>query len=318
MNPREKGDKRLQRLGTDLLASLPDGIAMVVMYQDAASYSLQEAWRGGVDGLGSGEDAGALVSACLKRQRSVLVHHAEKGTQVRGVEERTFQSALCVPVLGSAGNVLGIIFLASAQPGTFNKEHRYSVERVARDFISPLAALSRSRSSRGREEVEPERKSLFGVSELLLTVAFALMFLTMSYFAPSKETPQAVKPAVSPEERAQIEEVAGEFLERLQSRKYGDAWMLFDSSLKERWSPDSFFPDLREWREDGDNAKILKGRRVSRVTFDEKGAKVVLLESSVPGDRGHWTWELKKVGEEWYLVGLDGPVPSPRGVNARF
>lgn len=310
MTPISKKDTRWAKIGEALLELLPKGVGAFLLVKISDDGTLKTLWRNpDGDEQGTGDDAKRLQGICCKRQRPVLVHDAEKDIQMRGIRVRSFHSALCVPIFNEDKALLGVIFAASSETDTFTNDHRYALERFAREYGPALSALREVPTS-DREEKTGRFDFLF-TPLVLGTVVFALALFGLWSFAPSAKKPQPTSTMTPQAIKNEPLEVANLFLGELRERNYDSAWARLDSKLKSDWSPARFASQFSTWTDVGDGAKILESRRVSRAQRHNREAQVVLLESTVSGDRGTWVWNLREKDGRWSLTSLDGPVKSP-------
>lgn len=303
-------DRALDKLAAPLLESVPERVGGFVYLRYSERLPLKELWRGGVEGVGTGGDGKRLLAMCEKRQRTVVVHDADKDTQMRGAKVRTFLSALAAPILDENRYLLGVVLMASETVGAFEKEHRYAVERAARDFVPLLAALKSSPAETKGDGSDKATPSSLGV--YLYPLGLALLLLVLFAFSPTYRNDPPPVTVVQPVLNEDAKNVAMEFLESLRTEKYEQAWGKLDRGLRAKWSSQDFAARVNEWKDLGDNRTILSERTISRVQRHNRSAQIVLLESSVAGDRGQWTWEMEKVGGDWTMARLEGPVSSPR------
>lgn len=300
-------ESRLEKLGAELIATVPDDVRAYVFLQATGKSPLQELWRHGSKDSGKGIDGERVIGACRKRQRTVLVYDAEKDSTMRGVSMRTMLSAVCTPILDETRTPIGLILVTSKRAETFNKDHKFAIERMARDYAAVLDAY---RKVPTQEKVEPAALGFF-YSPLTLIAAVSILLVLLGWsFAPGDPEP-APDPTSVPNSTVGPSEVAQDFLKSLQEDKYAEAWALFDSGLQQRWPSEEFDKAFSEWVGREQNREILLGRAPSRVQRQNEKARVLLFESSVEGDGGRWSWDLTRRDGEWRISVLDGPIQSP-------
>lgn len=302
----------MEKMGSNLMESLPNGVRAFLFIQVSDSLPLQELWRSGCADKGIGGDGKRVLGICSKRQRSVLVHDAEKDTQMRGIKFRSFQSALCVPILDSTRTFIGAILLLADKPETFTNEHKFAVERSARDYGPTLSGM-RVVSSEAKEEEKKESVPFYASPLVMSVTAFALMLFVIWIFKPSFDSrdPLPVKTVPPPSLSHQAMDTADQFLKSLREGNYDGAWDLLSPDLKARWASADFARSLSNWAEAGANKEILEKRHISKLQRHSGSAQVLLLESSVSGDNGHWNWELRDDDGDWVVADISGPVKSP-------
>ena len=298
-----------EKLGKELMEIMPDGTRAFLMLRYSENLPLKELWRSGPASRGIGGDGKRVLGLCFKRERAVLIHDAEKDTQMRGIRARSLSSALCVPIFDDEKSMLGALLLTSDQAGAFAQEHRIAAERSARDFGPVVASLGQL--PQVKHEIDP-RSFEFLFSRVALGILMVLgVGLAVWATAPSPKRPNPPPSVVLPEVASEPRERSNDFLEALRSADYESAWEFLDPDLRGRWSSADFTRAMSDWAQRGDNSEILKNRKISKEQRHNRTALVLFWESSVQGDRGHWSWELREKGREWSIVRMEGPVNSP-------
>lgn len=300
---------QLKALGKEIQEALPDGVAAFLFVQYSESVPLAEIWRSDGAAAGLSGDSKRLLGVCAKRQRSVLVHDAEKDILMKGIKVRTFSSALCVPVLSEDKLFLGSLLALSEEAGAFLKEHRFVLERLSRE-LTPVLIGSRSLPDRETERGSSSFAFLFSRAALAV-FGCALLFLGMWAMAPEpkKKEVRPVVPVEAVDDRAMA--ACRDFLQKLRDADYDEAWNAFAPELKSRWSRADFADAFEEWAKAGKNQDILGGRKVSKMQTHLGTAQVSLLESPVEGDKGVWDWELVNMQGDWSITSMSGPISSP-------
>jgi hypothetical protein len=302
---------KLEKMGSNLMKTVPVGVRAFLFGQMADSHPLQELWRSGSIDKGTGGDGKRVLGICSKRHRSVLIHDAEKDTQMRGIKFRSFQSALCVPVFDNHKSFIGAILLLSDQTDTFTNEHKFAVERSARDYGPTLTALGKV-TEEAKSEEPTEAATLLLSPVALLSMVLAFVFLGIWSMAPpiKDDTPAPVQTSLPQSVSHQALDTADQFLASLQQEKYDQAWLLLGPELKSRWAPEDFKRELSSWVGLGDNKEILNARHISKVQRHNRSAQVLIFESTVAGDRERWNWELREENGDWGLTKMEGPIPG--------
>jgi hypothetical protein len=300
---------KLENMGSNLMETVPDGVRAFLFMQVSESLPLQEMWRSGGQDKGTGGDGKRVLGICTKRHRSVLIHDAAKDTQMRGIKFRSFLSALCVPVFDSHKSFIGAILLISDDSDVFANDHKFAVERSARDYGPTLVGM-RKVTEQVKEE-EPAQAALMLSPIALFTAAFAFMLLGIWLMAPPAKEPPPTKKAAPKTMSHQTLDVADSFMTNLRSENYEQAWQLLHSSLRSKWAVQDFERAFSNWAEEGNNKEVLGQRAITKVQRHNRSAQVMLFESPVDGDKGRWKWELEADGADWGLSELRGPVDSP-------
>ena len=135
---------------------------------------------------GTGGDGKRVLGICCKRQRSVLIHDAEKDTQMRGIKFRSFLSALCVPIFDQDKSLLGAFLMIAEKPEVFTNEHKFALERAARDYGPTLAGMRRVTQTEEEKEETGERFKLLFSPVVLGFTACALMLLGIWLLPPRR------------------------------------------------------------------------------------------------------------------------------------
>ncbi|MFA5506776.1 MAG: hypothetical protein WC314_19250 [Vulcanimicrobiota bacterium] len=303
-------DPKLERMGTKLIETLPGGVRAFLFLQIADN--LQELWRSGGLDKGTGGDGKRVLGICCKRQRSVLIHHAEKDTQMRGIKFRSFQSALCVPIFAHDKSLLGTILLIADEPESFTNEHKFSVERTARDYSAPLEAKRKVHEAPIKSGEADAPGPLLLSPAVIGSVALAVMLLGIWLFSPpNKDTHEPTQAAPIESPVIQARETAEQFLASLREERFEQAWMMLAPNLRSRWHDSDFTRTLQDWLAAADHQQVLAKRDIAKVQRQTTSAQVVFFESSVPGDGGHWVWDLAETDGEWKVTAIKGPVNSP-------
>ena len=136
------------------MEGFPEGVKAFLFMVVSDSLPLQEMWRSGDMEKGTGGDGKRVLGICCKRQRSVLIHDAEKDTQMRGIKFRSFLSALSVPIFDQDKSLLGAFLMIAEKPEVFTNEHKFALERAARDYGPTLAGLRRVTQSEEEKDAE--------------------------------------------------------------------------------------------------------------------------------------------------------------------
>jgi hypothetical protein len=304
-------EARLEKLGTQLMESAPDGVRAFVYMQGTAKSPFKELWRHGSKDKGRGVDGDRVMGACRKRQRTVIVYDAEKDSQMRGIRMRTFHSALCSPIFDDTKTPIGMILMISEQAEAFAKNHRFAVERVARDYAGIIETYRKVPAH--KKKAPSPYDFLYSPITLVASLAILLVLIGWS-FAPGDPEPEPHHTAV-PNSTVGPTDVAQDFLVGLQEGRYEDAWAMFDPALRQRWSSEDFHRAMTAWTKDEKNREILAARGPSRVQRQNQTANVSLFESSVVGDSGRWNWELTERSGTWKVTWLEGPVTTPGKKN---
>jgi len=303
---------KLEKMGSNLMDELPDGAKAFLFMVVSDSLPLQEMWRSGDMEKGTGGDGKRVLGICCKRQRSVLIHDAEKDTQMRGIKFRSFLSALCVPIFDQDKSLLGAFLMIAEKPEVFTNEHKFALERAARDYGPTLAGMRRVTQTEEEKEETGERFKLLFSPVVLGFTACALMLLGIWLLSPpAKEAPQTTATAQPREITHEVPDVAARFLTNLQEGQFEQAWLLLSPPLRKRWASADFMRAWANWVAEGENSEILKQRQISKLQRHNNQTQITLLESPVSGDREHWNWELQEIDGEWGISKVSGPVKSP-------
>jgi hypothetical protein len=300
---------KLEKMGSNLMETVPDGVRAFLFMQVSENLPLKELWRSGDQDKGTGGDGKRVLGICTKRHRSVLIHDAEKDTQMRGIKFRSFLSALCVPVFDKNKSFIGALLLIADGVDAFSNEHKFAVERSARDYGPTLSGMQIVTNPVKKEE--PGNAALLFTPAALFATAFAFMLLIIWVAAPPAMEPPPPKKAAAQTVSHNALITADQFLMRLKAEKYDQAWQSLHSSLRSKWSQEEFERAFSSWVEEGNNKEILSQRSISKVQRSSYSAKVLLFESPVEGDNERWNWELEADGSNWGVHKLDGPVQSP-------
>ena len=257
---------KLEKMGSNLMEGFPDGVKAFLFIVVSDSHPLQEMWRSGDMEKGSGGDGKRVLGICCKRQRSVLIHDAEKDTQMRGIKYRSFLSALCVPIFDQDKSLLGAILMIAEKAEVFTNEHKFALERAARDYGPTLAGMRRVTQSEEEKEESDERFKLLFSPVFLGFTACALMLLGIWLFSPpAKERPQATATSQPRELTHQVPDIAAQFLSNLQEGQFEQAWLMLSPALRSRWASTDFTRAWSNWVAEGDNNEILKQRQISKL-----------------------------------------------------
>ena len=291
-------------MGKVVLKGLPEEVCGFMFAHYSEKMPLSEVWRSDSSDTGTGGDAKRILGSCCKRLRSILVHDAEKDPQMRGIKVRSFQSALCVPVLDDQQQLQGVLFFASGKPGVFTKEHRYAVERAARDLAVPLSGMRKAPETEAdaTEEITP----VFASPSILVAIGLAVVLFMVWAAAPDYKTKERPRPMVTNSLNSQVRDAAESFLTSLRTERYDNAWLLMDRQLQRQWSAQDFGSAMRAWTEEGENKGALQNCQIVKLQRHNQVAQVFL--SGPTGDRGYWVWEFEKRSSDWVLVSLDGPL----------
>ena len=303
---------KLEKMGSNLMEAFPQGVKAFLFMMVSDSMPLQEMWRSGDMEKGTGGDGKRVLGICCKRQRSVLIHDAEKDTQMRGIKFRSFLSALCVPIFDQDKSLLGAILMISEKAEAFANEHKFALERASRDYGPTLAGMRRVTQSEEEKEDSSERFNLLLSPVVLGFTACALLLLGIWLFSPPpKENPQPTLTTQPREITHQVSVIADQFLKNLQEGQFEQAWLMLSPSLRSRWASTDFTRAWSNWAAEGENSEILKQRQISKLQRHNNQTQVTLLESPVSGDREHWNWELQEIDGEWGISKVSGPLKSP-------
>ena len=302
----------MDNMGSNLMSAVPDDARAFLFMQIADNTTLQEIWRSGNKDKGTGGDGKRVLGICSKRHRSVLIHDAEKDTQMRGIKFRSFLSALCVPIFDSHKSFIGAILLLSEQPETFTNEHKFAVERSARDYGPTLTAM-RKVTDEVKEKESSQAATLLLSPVVLFSVFLAFLFLTIWSLGPPvrEQTPAPVQTSLPQSISHEAFDLADAFLKNLQQEQFDQAWLSLSRELQSRWAPEDFKRQLASWVAEGDNKEILAARQISKVQRHNRTAQVFIYESSVTGDRERWSWEISEQDGTWSVTKIDGPVKGP-------
>lgn len=307
------GHPKLEQMGSNLTEQIPAGVRAYLFMEISPSFPLQEVWRSGCRDKGIGGDGKRVLGMCMKREKSVLIHQAETDSQMQGIKVRSFASALGVPIFDGEKRLVGALFLASDEVGTFDNEQKFAVERMGRDFGATLSDMREL----DREPKVPEQKEEVRVFSpaALVSAGFGLMLLIIWSIGPSAGTATTVKvpekPAFAVTSNYLALDVSNDFLDSLRSEQYDQAWQMLDSSVQSTWPADRFTAEASSWCESSEHKKILEQRYVNRLQKKYSLAQVVLEASSVEGDQEDWVWELAPRGDSWAIVSLNGPFRVP-------
>lgn len=307
------GHPKLEKMGSNLMEQIPAGARAYLFMEISDSLPLQEVWRSGCREKGIGGDGKRVLGACLKRERSVLVHEAEKDPQMQGIKFRSFTSALGVPIFEDKKSLVGALFLASDEVGTFTNEHKFAVERMGRDYGVTLSGMRRLTTSEREIPEKGKEVGLFSPAALV-SAGFGLMLLLIWSIGPSEGTVTVKEPekptfAVSANNLAL--DVSNDFLKSLRTEQYDQAWQMLDSSVQSTWPVDRFTAEASRWCQSAEHKQILEQRFANRLQKKYSLAQVVLEACSVEGDKDVWIWELAPRGESWAIVSLSGPFRIP-------
>lgn len=303
---------KLEKMGSNLMDELPDGAKAFLFMVVSENLPLQEMWRSGDMEKGIGGDGKRVLGICCKRQRSVLIHDAEKDTQMRGIKFRSFLSALCVPVFNSDKSLLGALLVIAEKAEVFANEHKFALERAARDYGPTLAGMRRVVENAEESEEKPDRFKLLFSPVVIGSTACAAMLLGIWLFSPTpKDYPDTNATSQPRAITHQVPDIAGQFLKNVQDGQYEQAWLMLSPRLRARWASTDFIRVWSTWVEESDHREILQQRVISKLQRHNKSTQVTLLESPVSGDRGHWNWELQESDGEWGISKIDGPIKSP-------
>lgn len=306
------GHPKLEKMGSNLMEQVPEGVRAYLLMEISDSLPLQEVWRSGCQDKGTGGDGKRVISSCMKRERSVLIHDAEKDPQMRGIKFRSFTSALGVPLFDEKKNLVGALFLASDRVGAFTNEHKFSIERMGRDFATTLASMRKLTTD--REAPEPDKRVGMFSPAALVSAGFGLMLLLIWSVGPSEghvEVKEPEQPTFTVTANNVALDVCGDFLKNLRNEQYDKAWELLDSSLQASWPVDRFTADFSSWTQAGDHKQILEQRYASRLQKEYSLAQVIIEPSPIEGDKDDWVWQLAPRGDSWAVVSMTGPVRSP-------
>jgi hypothetical protein len=305
------GYPKLENMGSDLMEQFPAGVRAYLFLEISDSLPLREVWRSGSPDKGIGGDGKRVLGACMKRERSVLIHDAESDPQMQGIRFRSFMSAIGVPIFDDMKSLVGALFFASDEVGTFNNEHKFAVERMGRDYVTILSALRKL--SPDRQAPEPNKEVGLFSPAALVSAGFGLMLLLIWLIGPSQGSvtlKEPEKPIFATAGNVALD-VSNDFLNSLRKEQYDKAWQMLDSSVQSTWPVDKFTAEASSWYQSGDHKQILEQRFANRLQKKHSLAQVVLEASSVEGDREDWVWELAPRGDRWVIVSLSGPFRLP-------
>lgn len=298
---------KIKTLGKRLLSAAPSGAEAYVHLFVLKDSSSQEVWRSGAS---VGPEGKRLLEICTKRRRSVLIHDGTKDNLLRGLESTGLRSALAVPVLKPDRSLLGTVLLASPQVGAFTKEHRFSVERLAREFITPLAGIQHAPATKQESELE---ESDYYRSPIVITIFLIAVFLLVLWIvAPPKSkirTEDSVPVVVVQNE---AKDAADLILKGFKEANYEDTWYKFHDKLKSKWAPGRFSSQAQNWANSENNQEFLAKQTIVRVNRQRRKAKVYFSQSGTLDDIGPWVWELEREKTRWSLIRMDGPLESPK------
>jgi GAF domain len=250
-----------------------------------------------------------LRNTCRKRQRTVLVHDAEKDSLLRNIEKRTLRSALCVPVLDESKQLIGLLCLFSDKVEAFTNQDKFAWKREARNCAPLLQSKFRL-----EEKVRTEKKSPYAYlySPLtLITAAILGLGLFFWTLAPADKAPQP-DPTAIPNSTYGPRSVGQTFMDHLQKEELTQAWQLLDPTLQNRWSEVDFVSQFESWSKADNHKAILEQRSISQLQRSDDRAKAIFYATEVEGDDGRWNWEFRESNGSWKLVWMEGgPVESP-------
>lgn len=297
--------RRLEEMGAKLGAIVPDGVGIFIFLKVSDGQPFRQLWKSkGATGSGGG-DAKRLLSICEKRQRSVFVHNAEKDTQMSGIKVHGFLSALCTPVFDAQKEVVGTIFVTSSQPEAFSKDHKFAVERMARDYCPVLSGVRVYPVNSSSDTTAPDRSTSWMSPTSLGLVLFAsVFFLVWLLSLPSGES--SSKKVVVENSKPGPSVVAHQFLGILGRHRFREAYRLLSQDLQSEISIEEFEEVMSAWFHDERNRWEFQYRLPSRES--KSGLKADIYIAAPPQKRQgrSWHWVLEESDDGWKIDKLDG------------
>ena len=306
---RGRPNNKFSSLGQRLKELLPESVESYLLVQYSDSLPTKEVWRSDDTTSGVSGDGKRLLGVCAKRQRTVIVHDAEKDTLMRGIKVRSFSSALCVPIFSEDKTLLGTLLLVSKSVGTFTKDHRYAVERFSRDYSAPLESI---RATPKRDDSNDNKPPATFTNPFMLAGAILVVVVFGLWMgAPVEKLRYIETEARIVQVNTESRDRATSFLGFLREGDHNAAWESLSPELQSRWPQTEFDSQMANWSEFSTHQEALEARTISTFKRNGRKAQVVLRESRVQNDNGIWSWELEKLDGEWVVTSMKGPVDSP-------
>jgi hypothetical protein len=256
-----------------------------------------------------------LLRVCLKRERSILIH-SSADPLVHSLGQRDFESALCVPLLDSDGNAVGVIYADHTGPGAFSNTERLLAERMARDLT---AKLPRKGAPLPQQDA-PEPPS--GSRPALVACALLGVFLVFWLLAPGDQRSRPPQPQGVAQPQSWTSDpaaVVSSLLQLLSLRELDQARKLLDPDLQKAISGPDFQSRINDFLADQARRWDLSRRTVRKGSITPTEATCYLDPDPALDDAEPWQWTLSRVDRQWRISAMSaGPLgEQPLSSNER-
>lgn len=264
-----------------------------------------------------------VLAQVHKQAKGLLVLDADQELLLSSLPEERRQelrSAVCVPVLGEADKLLGILYADSrARVGNFTYGDLNSLQAEAQQ-LAPRLAASLAELARGKPKTEEpvvNTRTLTVVGVLL--VAALLWFVVGVIFSGPKKKVETESVGVA---RAGPTIVATSFISMLARGDYEYIDHVLSSGMNRRWPPEKLVPQLKSWKQNSDNRTDLQYRHVrpgTGIVIVNKAEVIVdprsmtdHLDPDSPAARNYWKFFLVKEGDSWKIDRMESAPASFR------
>lgn len=284
--------ERTLREARNRLESLGAEGALVLLRTEGGELTVRKA-RGIVP-----EDVPArtgIFDAVLQSRAAILVLDARQDHRFQKLAG-IGRSLLCAPIVDPAGEVLGLLYAESSQPGAFSHKNRADLQAFGKSLGAelPEAHAPEPAAAPVASEPGPWRAGL-ALPVGLLVLALLWPFVVGGLTSEPDARPLAPTATPLPEPDPAI--TVRSFLLLVQFEKLEEAYRLLDPALQARLSPEAFRSEVSSWLHQEGNSSDL-AYRTPVNEHQDKGTAVVRVEAS---GGSAWTWHLTRVERDWLI-----------------
>ena len=296
-----------------LRQELAAGSRLVFLFVDPSG-ALMPCWpRTDVPQLST--TAQELLKLCLKRERSLLIQ-SNSDPILSTLGQAEFEAVLCVPLLDSDRNAVGLIYADNPRAGAFSNEDRLKIERLARGMITSLPRVGTAEPQGPTEQPEPP--SAWASKAGIALAVLAVGFVTLWFLAPAT---RPVQPEVVSQPPPKIwasdpAAVIKSFNRLLTLREHGQAWKLLHPELQATLSAQDFTQQASEWLSDEAHRWEFP-RRQLRVSSSTTEEAVCLLDPAEElAELETWEWTLRIHEGQWRIAKMRGGPLAPEASSS--